>query len=314
MATPAKTSPDYDPINEALDIGYGVGRSEERKTRQKHVERARRGGARTGSAQRNRQAEEERRRRAEKTRNANARMRANRARVQDERTASARRGAYRAGAADVKRAQADAARQARRSPASTQPKSSGMTAPNVNLPVLGGLTDGIDRTTSARIIVLATAISAIVVVVRDARASTPGKTTVQVGHDVVQVPNHLRSLGGVFVMGTVSLIVNEVNPGIGLALGVSMGVAVIGSTIYTSSKGQTRVGFADWIGGGLFAKTTTHPAGSTIVGVGGGPVPSSNDTPAMLAWIAANPSKAPHPGAGANDYWNAIANGQQKVG
>lgn len=256
MATASKKSADYDPIEEALDIGYGVGRSEERKRRTEHVERARRGGQRKGRAEANKILDTERRERAQRADAVRARSR----RVQEERTASARRGAYRAGQADIRRAQADAARQARPSSSSgTAAPAPQLRAPNFNLPG-GSLGNGPDRTTTARIILVATAISAIGVVTRDTiTGGVPSKTTVKVGNETVTVPTHLRSLGGVFIMGTIALVVNEVNPGIGLTLGVVLLLDVGVSTL------TGRGGLFNSIGNGLFAKTVPGAAGSSTI-------------------------------------------------
>ena len=275
MATPSKTSPDYDPVNEALDVGYGIGRSEERKRRTQHVERARRGGKRAGAAQAKRDAEEDRRRRAQKTREANAQLRARRAARTEEQTAATRRGAYRAGVADAKRqadarrrAQQDAQRQARgtQSSATAAP---GLRAPNPNLPLVGGLSMNPDRTSSARIIMACVAMSAIAVVIRDTRGQPAGQTFVQSGGTNVQVPAHLRSLGGVFIAGTIALIVNEAQPGIGLAAGLVLLFDVGGSVLMsgTTKNGvRTPSLLEQLLGGGLFAKTVTTPYGQVPPG------------------------------------------------
>lgn len=251
MATAKKTSPDYDPIEEAFDIGAGLGRQEERRVRKPHVERARRGGARRGAAEAKRQAEQDRKRRAEKTRKANARMRAsreskgeaeslarkqreaesraNRERRREEELASARRGAYRGGQAAAKQAMQDAQRQSRATSSSSRGANSGaaLSAPNVNLAPSGAMSGGLDKTTSARVIIVAVALGAIGVVARSAMQKAPTKSTVKLsGGATIAVPDHLRSLAGVFVMGTIALIVNEFSAGLGLAMGIGIGLDV----------------------------------------------------------------------------------------
>lgn len=276
MAMPKKTSPDYDPIEDALSQGHQSGREEERRTRSRHVESARRGGERSGGATVRRSAEADRKRRAEKARDANAKSRANRAARHEEDIASARRGAYRSGAADAKKLSQTSGQAKNRAGTATGSGStgSGLSAPNLNLS--GGQFAGtIDRTTSARIIILATALSAIVVVVRDAQGAAPGKTTVSTGAgQTVTVPTHLRSLGGVFIAGTVALVVNEVNPEIGLLMGLGLGFVTLGSTDVFSR-----------IGGGFFGKTTTLQPGPG--GAGTVPPPDPNTDPIYRAALAA---------------------------
>lgn len=266
MATAKKSSPDYDPIEEALDIGHRIGVQTTRERQKPRVEAARRGGERHGQARARREAEEARQRRARKTREANARMRASRAARQEEATAAARRGAYRSGQAAARRAQADAARQARATQPS--PSSGQLRAPNFSVPGTSGLGGGggFDRVTTSRVIVVAVAISAIGVVARDAIAGgVPTKTVVKVGKDTVTVPTHLRSLGGVFIMGTIALLVNEFDPGVGLVLGLGL-LFDVGLSTMTGRDGL----FAR-VGGGLFAKTQPKPGAiGKAVGTGAG--------------------------------------------
>lgn len=269
MATASKSKPDYDPIEEALDIGYSEGRKSERGKRTEHVERARRGGARHGGAAAKRQAESDRARRAKKTREANARMRASRALREQESTAAARRGAYRSGQAAQKRAADDARREAKRlSPsggraASTaarrpRPTPARLSAPSTTAtgsePILPTMTQ-VDKVTSSRIILVAVVIGAVGTVAHDAiTGAAPTKTQVTTRNGVqVAVPNHLRSLGGVFIMGTVAFIVNEFDPGIGLLLGVGILLDVGVATLTGKDGVFTR------LGNGLFGGAKGFP-------------------------------------------------------
>lgn len=298
MATASKKKPDYDPIEEALDIGYSEGRKEERARRGQHVERARRGGARHGGAAVNRQAEEDRKRRAKKTRDANARMRGQRALREEERTAAARRGAYRSGQAAQKKAAADAARESKRLSSSVgRGKSAGLgrspqrqvrlSAPSTNpggsSPVLPTMTS-VDKATSSRIILIAVVLGAAGTVAHDAiTGGVPQKTQVTTRNGVkVAVPNHLRSLGGVFIMGTVAFVVNEFDPGIGLLLGVGILLDVGVATLAGKDGVFTRLGnglFGGAKGYPVQPKSPTSASGSGLskpgtggasVGAGGG--------------------------------------------
>lgn len=288
MATASKKSKDYDPIEEALDLGYSVGRSEERNKRTEHVNRARRGGARHGGAAAKQAAEEDRKRRAKKQREANARMRASRALREEEDKARARRGAYRSGQAAQKRATADAARQSRmlssaggRSRSSGSRSSASLRAPRTTTgtPTLPTGT-GIDKVTSSRIILMSVAIGAIGVVAHDAiigAAPTKQAITTKGGVEV-KVPAHLRSLGGVFIMGTVAMIVNEIDPGVGLLLGFGI-LFGVGVKTLTGKDGVLGA-----VGAGLF--NGTHPAkssdGGGIFGVGGALGPERGRKPGSI--------------------------------
>jgi hypothetical protein len=250
---PGKSSPDYDPITEALDIGFGLGRDKERERQAPKLEAARRGGRRTGQATANKTIERERRERAAK---ADAQREARRRRREEE-LASARRGAFTSGQAKAKRdAEQEASTRQRRS--STPRRSSGsgstLSAPSFSLVGDGG--GGLDRATSARIIIVVIGVSAVGSVAYSAMHKAPAKSYTKVGNETIAVPTHLRALGGVFIAGTVALVVNEVSPPLGLALALILGIDVVLTTF--TGKG----GLFNALGGGLFG-ATTGAAGSS---------------------------------------------------
>jgi hypothetical protein len=258
MATGTKkSSPDYDPSEQAMMDFFNLGREQERTRTEPKVEAARRGGARTGAASANRRAEEDRQRRAQKQRNAQARMRGNRAARDEERTAAARRGAFASGQAKAKR---DAASQSRSLGGGAAGAAGGgkgaalgaigggepakLSAPTVVLP--GNMGGGLTREGGARIIIVIVGLCAVSSVAASAVSKAPGKVTIQVGKERVPVPQHLRSLGGVFVAGTISLVANEISPGLGVALALILGLDVFTYTLL--GKG----GLFNRLGGGVF--------------------------------------------------------------
>jgi hypothetical protein len=152
---------------------------------------------------------------------------------------------------EARLAQRDASREQERisrsvRPATTQrvQPSPRLSAPNFVPPGAGSIGGGVERSTAMRVIVVITIIAAVGVVARDAAASKPGKTYTNIGGHNVAVPNHLRSLAGVFLAGTVALLVAEVQPGVGLLLGVGLGFIVLRDL---TSKG----GILNRLGGAL---------------------------------------------------------------
>lgn|SRR5262245_48233445 len=97
-------------------------------------------------------------------------------------------------------------------PSPSAPKFS--TATQGVVPTGGGFAP--NKEAVAKFIIAATALSAIFAVANDL-----GKAPTKLP-DGVKVPQHLRSLGGVFVAGTVALVVNEVYPAAGLVLGAGI--------------------------------------------------------------------------------------------
>lgn len=275
MATPKRTSPDYDPIIEALDIGVSEGRAAERKRQTPRIEAARRGGQRTGRAHANRTIEQDRRARAAK---ADAQRQVRRRRREEE-LASARRGAFTAGSAKAKRDAASQVAPSRRSSAPRRSSGGGSTLQAPSFSLVGGGGGGLDRGTSARIIIVVVGVSAIGSVAYSAMHATPTKAYTKVGAETIAVPTHLRALGGVFVAGTVALIVNEVSPPLGLALALILGIDVV----LTTSTGKG--GLFGALGGGLFGKATG--------GIGAPAVPQGAVTQ-VPQQVAPNPAQPIH--------------------
>jgi hypothetical protein len=120
---------------------------------------------------------------------------------------------------------------------------------------LVGSGGSLDRATGARLIVVIVGVSAVGVIAYDAMHKAPGKEQVTVGNATVLVPQHLRSIAGVFVAGTVALIVNEVSPMFGVALALILGIDVA-LHAFTGTGGIFTA-----LGTNLFGKTTS-PVGS----------------------------------------------------
>lgn len=144
-----------------------------------------------------------------------------------------RRKGYKAGGVDARR-NAPAVRQRPPSPSATSAGSGGggggtFSSPDARLPI-----PTFDRQSSARIIIVATALAGIGAVARDVINGpvVPSSTITTVGGDKIKAPAHLHSLAGVLIAGTVALIVNEFSPQIGMALGVllvfDVGVGLVG--------------------------------------------------------------------------------------
>lgn len=156
----------------------------------------------------------------------------------EEREAAARRGAYRAGKADARKPDPNRAlARAEKTPADS---GGGMKAPNLRPPVL--FAEGIDRTTSARVIVVCVTVAGIGAVGRDvfASKSAPQKLTVDVGGGkTLVIPNHLHSLAGVLIVGVIALVVNEFQPQIGLALAVLL-LLDVGIQIFAGDAGLAK--------------------------------------------------------------------------
>jgi hypothetical protein len=80
----------------------------------------------------------------------------------------------------------------------------------------------LDRGQTAKWIILIIVICTVAAAVHDVKNQTPDITQLNVNGQTVRIPQHLRSVGAVLVMGTVALIVNEVDAGIGLVLGFGL--------------------------------------------------------------------------------------------
>jgi hypothetical protein len=267
MAT-AKTSPDYDPIEEAFKSGFKGGQSKEREYRSTYVERARRGGERRGGAKVTQAVKQERSALAKRE----AQRRGRRAAQREEQVASARRGAYRAGAADAKR---EAARLTQARPAPRQParrssaRPAPLSAPNLAPPSLG--LSGMDRGAASRIIIIMVVLTAGASIAKSAQTSAKvGPTVLQTSGGTIKVPSNLRAFGATMIIGVVSLIVAEINPGAGVVLMLAFSIAV----------------FADlFAGGGAINKLSTNLLGArslqttTIPTTGQVGAPSSPNSP-----------------------------------
>lgn len=169
-------------------------------------------------------------------------------------------------------AQRDAQREAAQATQTSTVDTPQLSAPTLSVPGVASLgvgTGGPDRATSARIIVVIVVFAAIGTVAHDAIVGgPPAKTTVKVGNGTVTVPTHLRTLGAVLVMGTIALVVNEVDPGIGLLLGVALGLDVVANTFLGTN------GLFGRLQNGILADKTSAPQVPAYTTVPGSVVPT----------------------------------------
>jgi hypothetical protein len=295
MATATKRSADYDPIEEALDIGHNLGREQERKRQQPKLEAARRGAERRAKASARREFEET----ANKAKADKAVKDSQRRKARNERResdlASARRGAFASGAAKAKR---DAAGQARAvggsSRAGGAPPEPQLSAPSTTIG--SGVSGGIDRTQGSRLILVITGLSAILAIANAARTQAPAPKVITTGSgETIKIPAHLQSLGGVFVVGTICLVLNEVSPGIAVALSAMLGIDLLAAAF---GKG----GVANAFGAGLFRGAT--------------PVPSSSAPGSGKVGYPVNPggSQSLTGGAGTGAGYPVLPGGSQTIG
>ena len=134
---------------------------------------------------------------------------------------------------------------------------------------LGIGSGGPSRETSARIIIVIIVVSAVGTVAHDAivGGAVTGATTVKVGNGTVKVPTHLRTLGAVLIMGTIALVVNEFDPGIGLILGLALGFDVALNTFVGSGPNDQNSIFGR-LRGGIFGSGTQSASSSGVVSSG----------------------------------------------
>lgn len=151
-------------------------------------------------------------------------------------------------------------------------------------------TGNLDRATTARIIVVIVALSAIGTVAHDAIVGPAPSAPVKVGNGTVNPPTHLRTLGAVLVMGTVALIVNELDPGVGLILGLGIAFDVGANTLLGTN------GLFARLQGGMFGKTVSVPQTSVV--------PPSGTVPTPFGYNIPGPAGVSF---GQNQVWNGKA-------
>jgi hypothetical protein len=268
MAAPKVTSADFDPLDKLRAEYFEAGKKSEREYRTKRVESARRGGRRHGVAEGKRQEQAKRAQRAGDRARTLQNIRDIRGRRTEEEKASARRGAYRAGVADARREAARLTQPSRRparqqaSPARRVPSYS---PPSFNIGV------GIDKSSASRTIVILLVLSAGGVLASSAFAQKKvGPTYMKAGDHTIKVPAHLRGLAATLILGTIALLVAEVNPQLGVVLMGVFAIAVF-ADLFTGG------GIADQLsvtllGGrsaqGPSGKSIATP-GTTVTGPGG---------------------------------------------
>lgn len=268
MATSRKSA-DYDPIEEALDVGFGVGREHERERSKERERAAGKSGRRKAQAtERKRQAAERSERHAkrqaqDRSRKAAREVEVARARrgafaagqasrrpaAREEELAAARRGAYRSAMADAKREAAALGSKPRTGAGVTgSGASSGFSAPTFR-PGITTTSGRLDKTTTSRIIVVCIGLSFAGVIYRDTMRTPPGKTAVTLDNgEKLVVPTHLRSFAGVFIAGTICLVINEFSPELALVLALAFLFDVGASAL----GGKT--GLLEGLGKGLTAR------------------------------------------------------------
>lgn len=97
---------------------------------------------------------------------------------------------------------------------------------STGVPSVGG---GPSKEAVAKFIIFATALAAIGAVAHDVSKAPLPPEQFTTGTGVkVKIPQHLRSLGGAFIAGTIALVINEVYPAAGLVMGAGIvGLVVI---------------------------------------------------------------------------------------
>ena len=150
-----------------------------------------------------------------------------------------------------------------------------------------------DKATTMRIIIVIIAISAIGTIAHDAIVGPAPAQAVPVGNGTVKVPTHLSTLGAVLVMGTIALIVNEFDSGIGLILGLGLGFDVAGSSLFGVD------GLFSHIQSGLFGTpTTSNPHGASAF-----TTPPTGTVPTPFGFNIPGPQGV----AGPQEQWNGKA-------
>lgn len=136
------------------------------------------------------------------------------------------------------------------------------------VPTLGG---PLDPARGRTLILVFVTLAGLGSLARDTIIGNPNQTTsartASAGtKPVVKTPQHLRSLAGVFVVGTVALIVNELQPQFGVAMAAVLALDV-GVSVFTparASNGATvQPALFDRIGSALFAGGTPVNAGTS---------------------------------------------------
>lgn len=100
--------------------------------------------------------------------------------------------------------------------------------------------------------------------VQVAATSSSGAQLAKAAAPSTKQPVHLRALAGVFVVGTIALVLNEVNPTLGVSMAgillLDVGLSLVVPA--SSSSGAPTAAFVDHIGGALFngsSKVTPAP-------------------------------------------------------
>lgn len=155
-----------------------------------------------------------------------------------------------------------------------------------------------DKGSTAKFIIFATGLAAIVSVATDV-GGTPEPRSVTTNNGVtIKVPRHLRAFGGVFVAGAIALLLNEFMPAAGVLLGAGILFIVVvpgAETIFGTIGGNV-------FGGGLKAATAPKGGGSAVN-------PNTPASQAIVSWIEGHPGKLPFPNP-KNDtekFWNTFA-------
>ncbi len=79
----------------------------------------------------------------------------------------------------------------------------------------------------------------------------------------VKAPRHLRSLAGVFIVGTLALVLNEIEPQLGVAMaGILLLDVSLGLLAPQRTSAGTQPAVFDRVGRGLFAAGATAPPAS----------------------------------------------------
>jgi hypothetical protein len=142
------------------------------------------------------------------------------------------------------------------------------------VPSLGGPLDPAHGRTLILVFVSLSALGAMArdVVIGNPNPTSTAATTAKNTAPVVKTPQHLRSLAGVFVVGTIALIVNELAPQFGVAMAGVLALDV-GMSVFAPQRaagGAVQPAVFDRLGSALFAGGTPITTASSSA-----PSPSS---------------------------------------
>lgn len=156
------------------------------------------------------------------------------------------------GQKDQRRYRRQQARQA--APAPTRTPSQALPVPTLG--------SSLDTAHGRTLILMFVTLAGVGAIARDVVVGSPNPTHTATSSSgaTLKTPQHLKSLAGVFVVGTISLVLNELNPTLGVSLAGILALDV-GMSLFSpkTSTGATIPSVYDTIGSTLFGKGTPAP-------------------------------------------------------